>query len=580
MLTSLGIASDAITENGTSSPQLLVELPPWRKVFFGNLIDLVWTRKLPPLQLTSKPAPFWKDVFVPPGYREANFARSYVLHILAIMLVYSLSLAGIFGRPEPALKSPFQDTKLAYYSPEDYLPPLESPAKPAEVARKGEPKLARQEIISVPPEPDNSHQTIIAPTVTKLTHDVALPNIVMAAPVPAMQPMSASARTAALRIPQLPQQVVAPAPEVDPASRRSSLMLPTDVVAPAPDPLPSNVRTPTVRTSVVEPPPSMDEVIRRAGKMNMAALSPKVVEPKMPVPVQRATGIGDGNSQSAAAPPIPPAPSAQGLGSGRAAGQLIALSLNPSAVSGPIETPAGSRHGSFAAGPQGKPDAPGTPEIKDGGIADDGNGGSGKSHGSTEGIFVGKAPAGATISPIVGSNAPTSAQPHPDPAIREKLMAAARPPDIARQPAPGAPPLADNPVDNSVFGARRYYQLSLNMPNLNSSTGSWVIRFAELKPTRDSGDLSAPIATIKVDPAYPPDLLRDRVEGTVVLYAIIHADGSISDIRVLSSVHERLDANAIKALGHWKFTPGSKHGTAVDLEAVVRIPFHARRSQF
>ena len=90
----------------------------------------------------------------------------------------------------------------------------------------------------------------------------------------------------------------------------------------------------------------------------------------------------------------------------------------------------------------------------------------------------------------------------------------------------------------------------------------------------------APVATTKVDPAYPPDLLRDRVEGTVVLYAIIHADGTISDIRVLSGVDERLNANAVKALGRWKFTPGSKHGEAIDLEAVVQIPFRATRSPF
>ena len=61
----------------------------------------------------------------------------------------------------------------------------------------------------------------------------------------------------------------------------------------------------------------------------------------------------------------------------------------------------------------------------------------------------------------------------------------------------------------------------MNMPNLTSATGSWIIRFAELKQTADKSRLVAPEATYKVDPAYPPDVLRDHVEGTVTLYAVI-----------------------------------------------------------
>ena len=322
--------------------------------------------------------------------------------------------------------------------------------------------------------------------------------------------------------------------------------------------------------------------------MNMTALTAKVAEPNLPVPVQRsggvpgeATGGGAGGASQAA-----PAPSAQNFGSGRSTRQLIALSLNPSAVEGPIETPAGNRRGAFAAGPQGKQDASGTPEVLAGPKSGASQGsGSGKGSPSDEGVFVGKPPEGATISPIVANNSPvtsptSSSQRAPDNAVRDKLMAAARPPDISRQPAPGAPPQTARTVEDSAFNGKRSYQLSLSMPNLNSSTGSWIIRFAELNPSRDTTDLSAPVPTTKVDPAYPPDLLRDRVEGTVVLYAIIRADGTITDIRVLNSVQERLDASAIKALGGWKFTPGTKHGTAVDLEAIVKIPFHARRMQF
>ena len=113
----------------------------------------------------------------------------------------------------------------------------------------------------------------------------------------------------------------------------------------------------------------------------------------------------------------------------------------------------------------------------------------------------------------------------------------------------------------------------LNMPNLTSSVGSWIIRYAELIPSVDKADLSAPVALNKVDPAYPAEFIRDRVEGTVVLYAVIHANGTVDGIRVLESGDQRLNDIAMNALSRWRFRPGTKQGVAVDIEAVVQVPF-------
>ena len=79
---------------------------------------------------------------------------------------------------------------------------------------------------------------------------------------------------------------------------------------------------------------------------------------------------------------------------------------------------------------------------------------------------------------------------------------------------------------------------------------------------------------------YPQELVHDRVEGVVVLYAVIHADGTVGEIRVLEGFDERLNENARKALAQWRFRPGTKDGTAVDVEAVVRVPFKVPRNTF
>ena len=129
-------------------------------------------------------------------------------------------------------------------------------------------------------------------------------------------------------------------------------------------------------------------------------------------------------------------------------------------------------------------------------------------------------------------------------------------------------------AERSIFFGRRFYSLTLNMPNLNSASGSWVVRFAELHPDpNSSGELSAPVATLKVDPGYPLQLMRQNVSGTVIVYAIIHADGTVGGVRVLSSPDPRLDRLASEAVAQWRFQPAMKNGAPVEVEATFQIPF-------
>jgi len=113
------------------------------------------------------------------------------------------------------------------------------------------------------------------------------------------------------------------------------------------------------------------------------------------------------------------------------------------------------------------------------------------------------------------------------------------------------------------------------MPNLNSSAGSWIIRFAELKQDSEApaAEVSQPVATRKVDPGYPLQLMRENVAGTVVLYGVIRADGTVGNVRVLRGVDERLDKFASDAVAQWKFDPATKNGVPIDVEATFQIPF-------
>jgi protein TonB len=60
----------------------------------------------------------------------------------------------------------------------------------------------------------------------------------------------------------------------------------------------------------------------------------------------------------------------------------------------------------------------------------------------------------------------------------------------------------------------------------------------------------------RVEPKYPPIAQAARLQGTVVLDAVIRKDGSVGDITVLRSGNQLFDQAAIEALKQWRYTPG------------------------
>jgi TonB family protein len=59
----------------------------------------------------------------------------------------------------------------------------------------------------------------------------------------------------------------------------------------------------------------------------------------------------------------------------------------------------------------------------------------------------------------------------------------------------------------------------------------------------------------RVEPAYPPAMQSARVEGTVVLDAVIHQDGSVGDIKVLKSSGPFFERSAMEAVRQWRYAP-------------------------
>ena len=85
-----------------------------------------------------------------------------------------------------------------------------------------------------------------------------------------------------------------------------------------------------------------------------------------------------------------------------------------------------------------------------------------------------------------------------------------------------------------------------------------------------------PVVKNRVDPEYSEDARRAKVEGVVVLWAIIDTDGRAHYIRVARVLGHGLDEKAIEALRRWKFTPATSEGKPVPSAVNVEVNFRLR----
>jgi TonB family protein len=544
-------------------PRLLVELPSRPRVFFGNLLDLVLPTRGSRLELQSTPAAFWPDVFVKRSLPWYGFLKSAGCHLVAGALL--VVLTHIFSL-QPRVVPPqfFDRSQVIYYQASEDLPHLDTRDESAAHTSPADPEFSRQPIISVPAESDNHTQTVVTPPSVKLQHDVPLPNIVA---------WSDDEKKPSLEIQP---------PPLTPAAEITRMTRPLDSVVPPPPDLRASATAPqALQPALIAPPPAVETSRERPlGDLNIGRSPVIAPAPELPVAEQRArtlpSTVGGVGSQIVAPPPsLTSAASGASFGS---RGRVVALNLHP-AVGAPPDSPAGNRRGTFAATPEGHPGTSGSPGAA-AGNGNNSNGNNSTRRGTSDlpaGLYVGKN-ADSSLSGVSGSGTST-------PSVNPNLLASARPPRVSvpsARPMPAESAANLSPPERAVFGDRKFYSVRLNMPNLNSSGGSWVIRFAERDRESNTAsapaeDLSQPMATRKVDPAYPMQLMHQNVAGTVILYAVIRSDGTVGNVRVLRSVDNRLDRYASEALAQWQFQPAMKNGSPVDVEATFQIPFRPSR---
>src|SRR5271154_5807021 len=330
---------------------LLIEWEPRHRVFFGNLADLLLSRRVPPILITSRPALFWGDVFVPSGASWSSFIEAMLLHLLLIiLLVWAQSRVWVSVKLFPA--QPVLHRSITYYPPHNSFPAAEGRASVRARSRaQHAPTQPPARQAAMPVTPEHNPSLVTPPDIKQ-----AMANPPNRAGSPAVAPIEPFSATASLRRNPLAasSSVVAPAPQVDQATTRKLALPQASAVGPAPElsgPSIGRAAMPgTVEAQVVPPPPSVQVVgsTARAGTTNSFSNATTVVAP--PPTVQGTGKPGDtrlNTMRGVVSWVEPPPPSVQANGAGRA-GKLSSLPAAADIVAPPptvqgTGNPGGSR---------------------------------------------------------------------------------------------------------------------------------------------------------------------------------------------------------------------------------------------
>ncbi len=532
-------------------PQLEVAWESRRHAFLGSLRAVFRGPKAPkgwPLGW------YFRDSWVRSPFPTRALIASLLWHIVFIYFPFPMRRE---SRPRQDLQ--FPRIEVTWYGSARDLPLLLPPGLPARPSPPREPNKAlprrgadayhpRQTIISsTPARPTHPRQTLIQPDA-----------------------------------PPTPPKILPPLPNIVQWSESKQPAKPRLNFRPAAP----KVRLKRVPLTV--PVPEVPNLEKRAGELNIASSAMNNVQPRLPVAPAAAPRVQPHQTSSDAGPAPEIGFTAPGTNGDNGAGRLIALSTSPAEPAQVMEVPPGNLEARITISPEGK--QPGVP----GGAANGTPGGTGGpgGMGGAGGVGIPGPPSISitggnpnTATPVAGpagspagSGRMSPALPQkPEPHLSPTPMNTTRTPPLPAfdRIKPGEPP-------ESLWGPKPVYTVHVNMPNLASATGSWVLKFVEFTPVgvasgppAGPGDLAGPVPLRKVDPKYPPALMSAHVQGEVVLYAIIRKDGSVDSIQVLKGLDPELDQNAAEALARWKFRPAHRHGTPVELEAVVHIPFRA-----
>jgi protein TonB len=91
-------------------------------------------------------------------------------------------------------------------------------------------------------------------------------------------------------------------------------------------------------------------------------------------------------------------------------------------------------------------------------------------------------------------------------------------------------------------------------------------------PVRVGGRVKEPKLLRRVEPAYPPLAMQTRVQGTVIVDAVIDEHGDVTEVKVVSGPPLLIQA-ALDAVRRWKYEPTYLNEQPVPVQLNVTVAF-------
>jgi protein TonB len=113
-------------------------------------------------------------------------------------------------------------------------------------------------------------------------------------------------------------------------------------------------------------------------------------------------------------------------------------------------------------------------------------------------------------------------------------------------------------------------------PDGNDSEGAWTGAGESDQPIVIHAGVEPPVLIQRVQPEYPGVARQARIEGVVVLRAIISRTGDVEVKEVLKALHPILDREAIRAVNQWKYNPARVGNRPVSVWFTVTVSYKLR----
>jgi len=158
-------------------------------------------------------------------------------------------------------------------------------------------------------------------------------------------------------------------------------------------------------------------------------------------------------------------------------------------------------------------------------------------------------------------------------------------PDLSEEPPPPPPeePEPEEPPPPKLDNAPQPLNLNIDLDFATGSGGA-LASLTSLADTGNGADMldafsmsdleKRPEIMASVAPAYPADMRKAKIEGSVTLIFILSTDGRVEDPRVERSSRPEFEKPALDALRKWKFRPGMKDGEPV--RTYMKLPMRFR----